>query len=148
MSITLSADVQGAQKWLTDFSKDVQKAIDAAVTATALETITEVKRMIQRGPKTGKTYTRAKGQNKSRKHQSSAPGEAPATDTGTLASSIYFKKTSPRVATVGSRLAYAAYLEFGTQRIAPRPSWTPSVEKMQPKLNHRVSRAIDREAKK
>ena len=148
MSVTLSADVQGAQKWFTDFSKDVQKAIDAAVTATALETITEVKRMIQRGPKTGKTYIRAKGQNLSRKHQASAPGEAPATDTGTLASSIYFEKTSPRVATIGSRLAYAAYLEFGTQRIAPRPSWTPSVEKMQPKLNQRVSRAIDREAKK
>ena len=147
MTITLKADVEGAQKFFTDFSKEVQRAIGQAVQATALETITEVKRMIQRGPKTGRVYTRGKGQNLSREHQASAPGEAPATDTGALASSIYFEASSPREATIGSRLAYAAYLEFGTQRIAPRPSWTPAVEKMKPKLAARVSRAIQGAAK-
>jgi hypothetical protein len=147
-NITLKADVSGAQKWFKDFSKEVQKAIGDAVNATALEVITDVKKRIQRGPKTGRTYTRGKGQNLSATHTASRAGEAPATDTGTLASSIYFEKSGAMEATIGSQLAYAAYLEFGTQRIAPRPSWTPAVEVAQPKLDARVRKAIEGAAKK
>jgi phage gpG-like protein len=147
-TITLKADVSGAQRWFKDFSADVQKAIGDAVNATALEVITDVKKRIQRGPKTGRTYIRASGKNLSREHTASAPGEAPATDSGDLASSIYFENSGKTDATIGSRLAYAAYLEFGTQRIDPRPSWTPAVELAQPKLDARVRRAIEGAAKK
>jgi len=176
-NITLKADVSGAQRWFKDFSADVQKAIGDAVNATALEVITDVKKRIQRGPKTGVTYWRIPGedglmrvyagkpvdggpnklvavfkangkQNLSPSHTASASGEAPATDTGFLASSIYFENSGKMEATVGSRLAYAGWLEFGTQKIAPRPSWAPAVEAAQPKLNARVTKAIEGAAKK
>jgi phage gpG-like protein len=138
MTITLDANFKGAGHWFNDFSAAVLKDIDNAVVATALEVVTDVKKRISRGPKTGKTYGN---------HQASAAGEAPATDTGVLASSIYFDKGTGPSATVGSRLAYAAYLEFGTAHIKPRPSWTPAVELARPKLTARVEKAILRRGK-
>ena len=142
MTITISVDTSQARAWFAKITPEIEKAISDAVNATALEAVGEVKKMIQRGPKTGKVYKRGKGQNLSREHQASAPGEAPATDTGRLVSSVYYEKTGPREATIGSRLAYAAFLEFGTQAIAPRPSWTPAAEKAQPKLKARVEKAL------
>ena len=146
--IKITANVSGAQGWFKSFSKEVQKAIDDAVNATALEAITDVKKRIQRGPKTGVTYTRRKGGNVSGEHRASAPGEAPATDTGALVSSVYFENKGQATAVIGSRLDYAGYLEFGTQKIAPRPSWTPAAEAAQPKLNKRVRDAIEKAARK
>lgn len=116
---------------------DAEKAVEKAIAATGLEIITGVKKRIQRGPKTGKTYTRG-----NIAHVASAPGEAPATDTGTLASSPYFEQNGKLSVTVGSRLAYAAYLEFGTTKIAPRPSWTPETELARPKMKSRIEKAL------
>jgi hypothetical protein len=79
-------------------------------------------------------------------HRASAPGEAPATDTGTLVSSesIYYERESDLVSIIGSRLAYAYYLEFGTMRIAPRPSWMPAVEANRDKFSRLVDEGLRR----
>jgi HK97 gp10 family phage protein len=122
--------------------KEAEQGVANAVKATALEVISDVKKRIQRGPKTGRTYTRG-----NITHTASAPGQAPATDTGVLASSVYFTQSSKLSAVVGSRLAYASYLEFGTTRIKPRPSWTPAVEAAAPKLQKRIEDAIRKAAK-
>jgi len=122
--------------------KRAEDGVDRAVTATALEVITDVKKRIQRGPKSGRTYTRG-----NISHTASAAGQAPATDTGTLASSPYFENTGKLSATVGSRLAYAYYLENGTTRIAPRPSWAPAIEAARPKLAKRVEAALRKAAR-
>jgi phage gpG-like protein len=143
--VTITVQVEGldqVQAALRKFGADAEKLIGNAVTATALEINTDVKKRIQRGPKTGRTYTR-----RGIEHTASAPGQAPATDTGTLASSIYFENSGKMQATIGSRLAYAYYLEFGTTRIAPRPSWVPASEAGQKKLNERIAKAIERAAK-
>jgi HK97 gp10 family phage protein len=122
--------------------KEAEQGVANAVKATALEVISDVKKRIQRGPKSGRTYTRGNVS-----HTASAPGQAPATDTGTLASSTYFTQSGKLSAVVGSRLAYASYLEFGTTRIKPRPSWTPAVEAAAPKLQKRIEDAIRKAAK-
>jgi len=122
--------------------KEAEQGVANAVKATALEVISDVKKRIQRGPKSGRTYTRGNVS-----HTASAPGQAPATDTGALASSAYFTQSSKLSATIGSRLAYSAYLEFGTVRIKPRPSWTPAVEAAAPKLQKRIETAIRKAAK-
>lgn len=122
--------------------KEAEQGVANAVKATALEVISDVKKRIQRGPKSGRTYTRGNVS-----HTASAPGQAPATDTGALASSPYFEQSSKLSATIGSRLAYSAYLEFGTVRIKPRPSWTPAVEAAAPKLQKRIETAIRKAAK-
>lgn len=50
----------------------------------------------------------------------SKPGDAPHTDTGRLRQSIKFNYQDG-VGNVGSNLKYAAWLEFGTEDMAPRP---------------------------
>jgi hypothetical protein len=63
-------------------------------------------------------------------HTSSAPGEAPAGDTGTLMISIshtMVQTDSGIGAEVGSPLEYAWFLELGTKLMAPRPFLRPAL---------------------
>lgn len=63
-------------------------------------------------------------------HQASAPGEAPAIDTGNLVS-LHTKMTSQTSAIVGTNAEYAAALEFGRAdgHIAARPFLRPAARK-------------------
>lgn len=141
--ITIEVEgVDAYKKALADLGVSIGDVVKKDLITVALEINTDVKKRIQGPPKTGRVYKRGKGKNLSRAHQASAPGQAPATDTGTLVSSIYFQQDSDTSVTVGSRLAYAYYLEFGTRRMAPRPSWTPATEKFAPKLNAMVVASI------
>jgi phage gpG-like protein len=140
----ITMEIQGLEQVKAEIRRIGKKAADGvsnAIKATGLEVISDVKKRIQRGPKSGITYTRG-----NITHTASAPGQAPATDTGVLASSVYFTQSAKYEATIGSRLAYAAYLEFGTTRIKPRPSWTPAVEAATPKLAKRIEDAIRKAA--
>jgi HK97 gp10 family phage protein len=122
---------------LRNASKDMVAAVEEAVKNTGVELRSDVVKRIQRGPKTGIVYQR-----RGIRHPSSAPGQAPATDTGRLANSIIFEQVGPVSVTVGSALIYAAYLEYGTTRMAPRPAWRPAVEAMAPKFRSRLLRAL------
>jgi hypothetical protein len=143
-----SAQVQRAMK---EYGQRAERVVGDAVQATAIEMRSDVQRAIERGPKTGRVYTTrffTDSQGRLRvgedrpPHQASAPGEAPASDTGTLVSSIVYRMHRPLTAYIESRLPYAAMLEFGTSRMAPRPSWTPAAERAQSKLNSRIVKAI------
>jgi hypothetical protein len=143
VSVTLNVENLGAVRdAFRKYGDEARKGVSDALEATAVNTRTGVQRRIQNGPKTGRVYARGGGQNLSRTHQASAPGEAPATDTGVLVSSVYLENTARYERTVGSRLAYAYYLEFGTQRIKPRPAWVPEVEKQRPEMRKRIERAL------
>lgn len=67
---------------------------------------------------------------------SSAPGEPPASASGNdLDKSIYSKKISkrnanPAIAEFGSTSPYARALEYGTEKMAPRPFMRPAAEKL------------------
>lgn len=119
---------------------DIEKACGTAVQASALEALTDVRKAIQGPPKTGREYPR--GKNGDKIHRASAPGEAPATDTGALASSTYYTLVNPLTAAIGSRLDYAFYLEFGTFKMEKRPSWVPAAERAAPRLQKRIERII------
>jgi len=125
---------------LQAYGKDLGKSLALIVDATALEAVTDVRKAIQGPPKTGREY--ARGVNNDKVHRASAPGEAPATDTGALVSSIYNESRGKYSRAIGSRLDYAYYLEFGTFKMAKRPSWIPAVERVIPKMLKRVEIAI------
>ena len=89
---------------------------------------------IMRGQKSGRVYGN---------HQASAPGEAPASDTGALVRSLRVDHSPGTLkASVVVASNYGAGLEFGTRRIAPRPYMRPAAEdvkKAVPELAKSVS---------
>lgn len=67
-------------------------------------------------------------------HTASAPGETPAMDTGALANSIQTEMDSQTSGTIFTNMEYAAYLEFGTRKMAARPFMAPMAEAIRPEF--------------
>lgn len=118
--------------------RETEKQVQDAVVSSVLDIHGTARKLVQRGPKTGNVYRKS---NPDRRHQASKGGEAPATDTGGLVNSLYFD-VELLSGTVGSHLAYAAYLEHGTRQIEARPYLVPSVETNRTKVVKRIMKAI------
>lgn len=58
----------------------------------------------------------------------SAPGEPPGVDTGTLKGGIMATPDGPGRILIHDQVEYGVYLEFGTERMDPRPWMTPVFE--------------------
>jgi len=129
------------QAALRNMSDEVRAEVGKEVLATAVKLRGDVVKSIQRGPAGGRTYRKY---NPRRTHTASAPGQPPMTDTGRLANSIEFDREGDLTATVGSKVAYAAYLEYGTSRMAARPYFRPAVERIRDQFNDRLEQAIKR----
>lgn len=144
--MTIRIEIAGIEELRRAFS-NLDEVFDAAVADAVEDTVYEidgeVKRRIARGPATGAVYEKY---NPRRTHQASAPGEAPMTDTGRLVSSVYVDP-GRLSATVGSRLAYAAYLEYGTRRMGARPVWRPVAEKEAKEFRKRIIENLKRAAR-
>ena len=82
----------------------------------------EAIRSIQTGPKSGRTYEKY---NPRRTHKASAPGQAPASDTGNLDSQI-MSVADGKNTLVESRAEYSKFLEFGTSKMIPRQIFFPA----------------------
>jgi HK97 gp10 family phage protein len=95
----------------------------------ATEFEAEMKNEIETGAKTGITYQRG-----NISHTASAPGQAPASDSGKLVGSIRYKKKSATEHEVSINSEYALALEVGTSRMAARPFITPALQKAKKKL--------------
>lgn len=135
-------NTQAVADALRKYGKDAEREIAKAIDKMSLTVTSDVKRRIQRGPKTGKIYNR-----RGKQHRASAAGEAPATDTGTLVSSVYTSKINPLTIEIGSRLDYAYYLEFRTINIDPRPAWRPAIEAARPQFDKWIEDALRKAAR-
>lgn len=99
--------------------RGLRQGIVAATEAVRNEAI----RRVLEPPKTGRIYRR-----RGIEHQASAPGESPASDTGRLVNSIRTRYADDYlVGIVSASTAYAAFLEFGTSRMEPRPYMRPAL---------------------
>jgi HK97 gp10 family phage protein len=127
-----------------DFSAleaEVRQAVEEALKAGVQMIANDAKRSVARGPKTGNIYTHyfRTGPNggvfpveKRVPHQASAPGEAPATDTGRLLNSIVADAEfvgNEITGYVRADVEYARFLEYGTRKILPRPFLIPAIER-------------------
>jgi len=127
----------------------VETAVDRNIKNGAFAVEAEAIESIQGGMKTGAIYPSGKTET----HQASAPGEAPATDTGHLVASIMAVKNISGDGSwlVGSGLNYAKYLEFGTTqeggRLAPRPWLMPALEKNRNWIYKNIARAVREQLK-
>ena len=75
----------------------------------------EIERILTTGARTGRVY-RFRGS----EHVASAPGEAPATQTGALVNSYNFSVHGHKRMTVGESADHAVFMERGTRFIFPR----------------------------
>lgn len=109
---------------LNKLGEDIVQEVKNSVFDGASAIETTAKNMINKGPRTGKIYTRKKV-----KHQASAFGEPPKTDTGNLVANIQRKRKDKGFTyEVGTFLnpEYGIYLEFGTTKMEKRPWLLPS----------------------
>lgn len=121
---------------ITAFSEQALRAVEATMKGAAQIVANDAKRRVQRGPKSGRVYTR-----RGIAHQASAPGEAPATDTGKLVGSIV-ADAKGLTAYVEARSVYGRWLEYGTRRIKPRPFLVPAVEANRQQIGDLIRAAV------
>lgn len=100
----------------------------AAAKKAALDTKREIADRMS-DTKSGRIYKRGQ-----KIHQASAPGEAPAIDTGTLVNSIQVADYGRAGAMVSTNTEYADVLELGGRHVLARPFMRPAVEKIAPKF--------------
>ena len=105
----------------------------------------EAIRSIQTGPKSGRTYEKY---NPRRTHKASAPGEAPASDTGNLVSQIRVREENKDLVKVESNALYSSFLEFGTSKMLARPFLFPATERSRPKIAQAVFNRVKQEIQK
>ena len=122
-----------------EIGEQMAREIDVVCENTALDIQARAQMAIMNPPKGGRIYRRGNVA-----HQASAPGEAPATDTGALVNSAYTKKVADADYETGFTAEYAAALEFGTAKIAPRPYLRPAVEAVRDAFIRAIKRIVER----
>tara|TARA_Y100000401_G_C8151219_1_gene139688 strand:+ start:42 stop:491 length:450 start_codon:yes stop_codon:yes gene_type:complete len=124
-------DFEKVQKAMDDLVANVGKPFEQVLEGGGQEIRKEAVRSIQQDPKSGIIYQRY---NPRRRHQASAKGEAPASDTGFLVSQIKVQKKNPDEVVVESTAPYSAFLEFGTSQMGERPFMHPATMRAFPKI--------------
>jgi len=108
----------------------VRAAVMRGVVRGTEQVRNEALRLILQTAKTGALY-RTRGV----VHRASAPGEAPASDTGRLVNSITTKYDQASLSgVVSANTEYAPFLEYGTANMAERPFMRPALANMQEKF--------------
>lgn len=123
-------------KLLDKVRSNVEKAVIQSIEGVREEAIS----LILDTQKTGRIYRR-----RSIEHQASAPGEAPASDTGRLVNSIRVEYDLPNLTgriVVGA--AYGMFLEYGTQTIEPRPFLRPALARSKGVIEGNINDAVRR----
>lgn len=133
--------VEELQRALKQFGVNMDKEVGQAVNATAQGVRTQAIKSIQRGPATGEVYEKY---SPNRTHRASAPGEAPATDTGRLAGSVSVRKSGTMTAYVFTSVEYGPHLEFGTQNMAARPWLFPALESQRAEWMKRLNGVVEK----
>ena len=121
-------------------SVDVLKNLKAAVRVAGNETRNEAVISILQNPRSGPQVRRY---NPTRTIRISAPGDAPAGDTGFLANNIHLVMDGDGMgADIESRADYSAALEFGTLNMPARPFLQPALEKGMAKYERMFAKAV------
>lgn len=118
----------------------VSAGMGKVVFAGALTLSGIVKRSMNSGSHSGRTYRRGK-----KIHIASAPGEAPAIDYGNLVNSISAQLLSTgqqAVAEVSTNSEAGPMLELGTAKMAARPFFRPAVDEHEDEIMDAATMAL------
>ena len=75
-------------------------------------------------------------------HVPSLPGQPPNTDTGRLVGSASSRVVQRNVTETNVEASYAAHLEFGTDKMAPRPALGPCFDEMKLDMLKNIAKAL------
>ena len=116
-----------------NYSKSIEKELKRNLRIAGMMVRNTAVLSILSGGKSGKVYEKY---NPRRTHRASGEGQAPASDTGFLASNIVLSKINDQEMSieVESRAEYSEFLEFGTQNMKARPFMFPALEENKPKI--------------
>ena len=134
--------LEEATNALKSLEKDLEQPFREVIAGGAQLIRGEAIKSIQTGPKTGRIYEKY---NPRRTHSASAPGQAPASDTGKLVSQIMVNQKSPDEILVESNATYSSFLEFGTSKMLARPFLFPATERSRPKIAEAVFNRVVKE---
>lgn len=130
MNVEITVNTKGLDLTMEVMSKLDPIVRNAASRAQAFVQLSMV------GRKSGRLYKvgRKSRRGKRKTHRASAPGEAPAVETGNLRKNILVRPMAPAVWEVyvgQNAIAYALALEYGNPRrgLAPRPYMRPGMER-------------------
>ena len=144
----LEIKVKGVKKALQSLKaleKDLQEPFREVIKGGGQLIRGEAIKSIQTGPKSGRTYEKY---NPRRTHKASAPGQAPASDTGNLVRNIIVRQVDIDNAAVESNATYSSFLEFGTSKMLARPFLFPATERSRPKIIQAVFNKVKQEIQK
>ena len=146
--VTFELDVKKMVAALERMNGCAGEALKSGALAGGMAIQAGMKRRITQGGKSGRLYKRGKGG----WHQASAPGEAPASDTGALANSIETRisKSSPDYAEseTGPTVEYGGMLEYGTSRVKARPYARPTLDEDADLIQDAMRRALEHALKR
>ena len=135
-------NLKNAMAKLKNLEKDLEPDFQEVVKGGAQQIRGEAIKSIQTGAKSGIVYEKY---NPRRTHRASAPGQAPASDTGNLVSQIMVNQKSPDEILVESNATYSSFLEFGTSKMLARPFLFPATERSRPKIAEAVFNRVVKE---
>lgn len=112
--------------------------------------IAEAKRATIVKPRSGRTYVIVTKSGKKRRHKASLPGESHANMTGTLRKSLQWKVQGTELEfgygiANGAAPKYAQWVEFGTKRMAARPTAQNSIRDNEENAVQHFNREIVKE---
>lgn len=141
MALVGEIDFSSTIKKLDKITDEIKRSMGGALWLGGEKIKENALLSIQRETKTGRVYARG-----SVTHRASAPGEAPANDTGRLAGSINMSGTADKLKVLvksgGGMVGYAVDLEYGTKDMEARPFMKPALEKSRKYIVDRMEKAI------
>ena len=144
----ISIQVKGFKKVMSslkNLEQDLEKPFREVIVGGAQLIRAEAIKSIQSGPKSGRVYEKY---NPRRTHKASAPGQAPASDTGNLVRNIVVKQENPDLVKVESNAIYSSFLEFGTSKMLARPFLFAATERSRKKIAQAVFNRVVKEIKR
>jgi len=139
--VSMSVQVTGplvSRAALRKLGEEMVARLEKETALAAVQTANHARTSVAAGGKTGEVYQKY---NPRRTHRASAPGQAPATDTGRLIGSITQQKVSDGWL-VGSKVKYSVWLEYGTRTMAERPFFRPALNKARAAWIDRVKNLV------
>lgn len=107
---------------IDDATPRVRRGLKTALHNIGRENTRFCRQLIRKPPKTGRVYTIGGS-----RHQASAPGEAPANQSGELARKIGFRVSGWSFMKFGDRAKHGKFLENGTRNMEKRPHLSTTV---------------------